>query len=726
VVTITGVGGVGKTRLVIQVAADLLPRYPDGAWLVELAPLREPDRVVEAVAAVFHVTNRNGPTVEDALIDALAQKRLLLVLDNCEHLLATVARLVARIERSCPGVVVLATSREGMAVEGEQLIALPPLEVGEPFNDIERLVETEAVRLFVERARLVKADFALADSNARAVVEVCQRLDGVPLAIELAAARVIALSPAELAKRLDRRFQVLAGGLRGAVERHATLRAAIDWSYELLSSAEQRLLARMAVFSGGCTLEAIEEICCGDPVDRDDMLDLVTGLVARSLVIAEDSVLGTRYRLLETIRQFSEERLTSWGETDTLVIGHARYYANLSSLAAEHSYGPEQLRWIRQLNLERDNIRSALANAIDRGDAAVAIQLVAHHPHQERSESPTGELVSLPASPVLGLPGATREPGYPLVLLVAAYDAQSTGDWDVVHELCRQALEAERNLAASRHGHRIKMDTCNLQAQAALCAGAYEDATAAYTRAAELAVVDGYPGLAAIFLSYTVDCALLGGASNEDMVTSAEESVALARQSGMPGAIALSLVSLALTLVEGDPARARTLLRECIELSSTPGEEISTGLLLACLVAGRLHEWGLTLALTGRALLLWRWSISLMQFAPCLALCARSLAENRPQVAGVLRGAAYNAFRRMGSSRESMRGSAGEPGDPNTNFFLAALHETGDIVTAALGADDRSELRAVGAAMRTDEALTYALDNIDPKLLHGPIANIIR
>ena len=194
------------------------------------------------------------------------------------------------------------------------------------------------------------------------------------------------------------------------------------------------------------------------------------------------------------------------------------------------------------------------------------------------------------------------------------------------------------------------MDTCNLQAQAALCAGAYEDANSSYRRAAELAVADGFPGLAAIFLSYTVDCGLLGGATDEEVMPTAEESVALARRSGMPGAIALSLASLALTLVERDPARARALLRECVELSSTPGEEISTGLLLACLVAGRLQEWGLTLALTGRTLALWRWSISLMQFGPCLALCARSFAEVRPEVACVLRAAAYSAFRRISPS----------------------------------------------------------------------------
>ena len=235
-------------------------------------------------------------------------------------------------------------------------------------DDLERLVTTDAVRLFVERARLVKADFALTDDNARAVAEVCQRLDGVPLAIELAAARVIALSPAQLAGRLDRRFQVLAGGRRGAVERHATLRAAIDWSYELLNSSEQRLLARMAVFPGASALEAIEEICSGDPVERDDVMDLVTGLVSRSLVVAEDSDLGTRFRLLETIRQYGEERLADWSETESLLTRHARFYADLSTRAAEHVYGPEQLVWARQINVERDNIRSALAHAIDAND----------------------------------------------------------------------------------------------------------------------------------------------------------------------------------------------------------------------------------------------------------------------------------------------------------------------------------------------------------------------
>jgi predicted ATPase/class 3 adenylate cyclase len=720
VVTVTGVGGVGKTRLAIQVAAEVLPRYREGAWLVELAPVRDPAGVAEAVAGVFHATNRAGQALDDHLIEVLSQKQLLLVLDNCEHLLGAVARLVSRIERACAGVVVLATSREGMAIDGEQLIALPPLEAGEPDEELERLAQTDAVALFVERARHVNGDFALSASNSRAVVEICQRLDGVPLAIELAAARVIALSPAELLKRLDRRFQLLAGGRRGAVERHATLRAAIDWSFELLGAAEQRLLARLAVFSGGCTLEAIEAVCCDDLVERDAAVDLVTGLVARSLVIAEDHGFGTRYRLLETIRQYGEERLAAWGETDKIRALHAGFYATLSTRAAEHFNGPEQVVWARQVNHEQDNIRAALAASIDAGNAALAVQLVATH-DQDTNASAIGELFSLPAWPVKDVPGAAEQVGYSRALMLAAWHSFYSGDYGASEDLCQQALEAQKRLGKPPHRPRIESDVCALHAEAALSAGDYQDAVSAYSEAAEFAKADGYPGLAGQYLAYGVSSAVLGGLGADQAAAIAEQSVALARQSGMPGAIVLSLNALALTLVERQPERARSLLYEVIERSGTPGSELPGGYLMGCLVAGRLGDWGLTLALTAKTMYLYRWSLYPLQVATCLAEVARALAADEPEIAGVLHGATYAAFQQASLATQPVSAPKDTPVDTNANFVLAAQRETGAIVAAAVGDERRRELRAQGAAMTTDEAMSYALANIDPKFFTGPI-----
>jgi predicted ATPase/class 3 adenylate cyclase len=725
VVTVTGVGGVGKTRLALHVAADVLPRYRDGSWLVEFAPVRDPESVVDAVAAVFRLTTRSVQTLEESLLEMLDSKQLVLVLDNCEHVISEVARLVTRIEQECSGVVMLATSREGLAVDGEQLIALPPLEAGTPADAMEHLATTDAVRLFAERARLVKADFALTDSNARAVAEVCQRLDGVPLAIELAAARVIALSPAQLAGRLDRRFQVLAGGRRGAVERHATLRAAIDWSYELLNSSEQRLLARMAVFPGASALEAIEEICSGDPVERDDVMDLVTGLVSRSLVVAEDSDLGTRFRLLETIRQYGEERLADWGETESVLTRHARFYADLSTRAAEHLYGPEQLVWAKQINVERDNIRSALAHAIDANDGVLAVQLVANHSHHH-SYAGMGDVFEIPASRVIDLPNARDETGYPRVLMAAAWHAHLRGALDRADELSKEAIETHSRLPATRRLPRVEWDAWSLKAMAALAAGDYADALSAYTRASELAAADGYPGLAAISLAVGVNTALLGGGEVQEANDKAAEALALARQSGMHAAIVISLNSLALTLVDIDPERARALLQESIERSSTQGEASPAGVLTASLVAARLSDWDLTLALTAWSMHLERWVVAPLEVAPCLALAARALADRRPETAGVLHGAAYATFRRAASAAGSGERSGTAQVGPNANFVLAALREAGDIVAAALGEQQHRELRALGTAMSMDEAITYALSHIDPKFRTGPIASIDR
>ena len=301
--------------------------------------MRDPDDVIDASASAFGLTARAGQTLAETLTEFLLTKQLLLVVDNCEHVLDAAAELVEELIGTCARVVVLATSREGLALDGERLLAVPALAAPEEHADLAAVGTSDAVRLFVERARAADADFVLDAANAPAVGQVCRRLDGVPLAIELAAARVTSMSAAELASALDRRFDVLAGGRRRAVKRQQTLRATIDWSYDLLDESQQRLLARLAVFAGGCTREAAEAVCAGDPIVGRAVLGLLTDLVARSLVVADRGGLDTRYRLLETIREYSEERLIEHGEIDALRDRHARYYADFAPADLRRSLG---------------------------------------------------------------------------------------------------------------------------------------------------------------------------------------------------------------------------------------------------------------------------------------------------------------------------------------------------------------------------------------------------
>src|SRR5262245_25507888 len=293
VVTLTGPGGVGKTRLALQAAGQATPLFGDGAWLCELAPVRDPALVDDTVVAVYSLTARAGQSTRETLVEFLRRKELLLVLDNCEHVLAEAAALVGVLERSCERLVILATSRESLGIEGEHLVPVPPLGVPAAGADPDTVMEAEAVRLFAERAAAVKPGFAVTAGNAAAVAAVVRRLDGMALA----AARVPAMTPAELARRLEHGFAVLGAGRRDAVARQQTLRATIDWSFQLLSGPEQALLARLAVFAGGATLEAAETVCGGEGIDPDAVFELVAGLVARSLVVAEDHGLQTRYRL---------------------------------------------------------------------------------------------------------------------------------------------------------------------------------------------------------------------------------------------------------------------------------------------------------------------------------------------------------------------------------------------------------------------------------------------
>ncbi len=361
--TLTGAGGAGKTRLASQVAAEALDDFPDGVWMVDLAPLADPALVPQAVAAALSAAEQPGRPLLSTLGDALRYKSLLLVLDNCEHLQAASAQLAEHLLRSCQALQILATSRVPLSVSGETLWRIPSLSLPDPrtmsMTSPSHMQEYEAIQLFVERARASHATFTLTPDNAPAVAQICQRLDGMALAIELAAARTRALAVEQIAAKLDDRFRLLTGG-SSSLPRHQTLRATMDWSYGLLGEKEQILLRRLSVFVGGWNLEAAEAICSGDSLASVDILDVLMQLVDKSLITVDAQRREARYRLLETVRQFGEERLEAAGERATLRRRHRDWFLNLAELADSRLRGPEENLWVARLEAEHDNLRAAL------------------------------------------------------------------------------------------------------------------------------------------------------------------------------------------------------------------------------------------------------------------------------------------------------------------------------------------------------------------------------
>jgi predicted ATPase/DNA-binding XRE family transcriptional regulator len=375
--TLTGAGGCGKTRLALQVAGELLASYPEGVWLVELATVTSPELVPQAVATALGVKEEPGRTILATLIDFLAPRQILLVLDNCEHLVAACAALTSTLLQACMQVRILATSREGLDVAGEMIYLVPSLEVPDLWQvlPLEELLGYAAVSLFVERARARRVDFALSMRNAAAVVQICHRLDGIPLAIELAAARSDTLPVEDIAARLDDCFRLLTSGPRMALPRQKTLRATLDWSFGLLSAQEQTFLPQLSVFAGGWTLEAAEAVGAGEGVAVQEVLDLLAGLVRKSLVLLEDRPIrggGARYRLLDTVRQYGQEQLLAGG-TATRVRQHFRDWCLALAQQAEVGIeGPAQVAWLDRIEAELDNLRSLLAQGVGEVDTTEA------------------------------------------------------------------------------------------------------------------------------------------------------------------------------------------------------------------------------------------------------------------------------------------------------------------------------------------------------------------
>ncbi len=396
--TLTGPGGTGKTRLALQAATQLLDAFADGIWLVELAMIADPVLVPQTVAALLGVREEPTYPLTRTLMGYLRTKTLLLIFDNCEHLVDPVAQFVETLLHACANLRIMITSRETLGVMGEQVLRVPSLQLPDAQQQppLQELAHFEAIRLFVDRATTVKATFALQESNAAAVTQICRQLDGVPLAIELAAARVRTMTPEQIAARLDDRFRLLTGGSRTALPRQQTLRAMIDWSWDLLSETERILLRRLAVFLGGWTLEAAEAVCgetqipengsqgarpeprtlsLGKRVNSEDVLELLTHLVEKSLVIVEEQSGAARYVLLETIRQYAREKLFEAGEAESVRAQQLAFFLTVAEEAEPYLRASEQLTWLARLDLEHDNLRAALKWASGSGALEAGLQL---------------------------------------------------------------------------------------------------------------------------------------------------------------------------------------------------------------------------------------------------------------------------------------------------------------------------------------------------------------
>jgi hypothetical protein len=559
-------------------------------------------------------------------------------------------------------------------------VPVPPLAVPGADADLTAITQAEAVRLFAERAAAVKPDFVVTAENAAPVAAAVRRLDGIALAIELAAARLAAMTPAELARRLQRSFAVLGAGRRGAVAHHQTLRATIDWSYQLLAEPEQQLLARLAVFAGGCTLEAAETVCGGDGIDPDTVFELLTSLVARSLVVAEEHGPQTRYRLLETIRQYGEERLTETGDTGRWRARHADYYVGFLQQIRHHDRR-EEVFWAVRLSAEQDNLLAAWSWAIDTGNIDTAFSILAGFaPSEVSSRWP----LVLEGEAALELPGATAHPGYPLALAVSAMFASHRADVTVTEELCRRAAEASER--RDPPDWRVEEVICDARSNIAGSVGALADGARLRERAAGLARAGGDLADASLQLGMAAGGYLFVGDAPR-AVPLAREALTLARQIGDPALIATGLLAVGITVAATDPEQARACLRESLELSTALGYQGTLDLASAAGLAFLLNDQTATLELGRRAIRALQPGGDRLLVSFVLDMIAGALAATQPEAAAIIQGAAeaYMA----------------EP--PNFAPLISL------IVTEALGEERARELRARGADMDWDQAVAYTL-----------------
>jgi predicted ATPase/DNA-binding CsgD family transcriptional regulator len=701
--TLTGAGGCGKTRLALQLGRDTssTAAFKDDVYWVELADLTDPVLLPQQIASALGIVEQAGRPLTETLTDFLKPKELLLMLDNSEHLVTACAHLVERLLSTCPRLRILATSREALNIPGELVWLVPslPLPQMSSLPSPEELAQYGAIQLFIERAAAALPSFTLTQENAGAVLQICRRLDGIPLATELAAARVNFLSVEQIAARLDDAYRLLTGGRRTALPRQQTLRATMDWSYSLLSEQERILFRRLSIFAGGCTLEATEAICSGEGITEDEVLDVLARLVDKSLFVVEEREGERRYRLLETIRQYSQERLWEAGEVARLQERHWTWYTGLVARAEPEVLGPNQIAWFNRFEIEHDNLRAALRYLLEQGEAAIAARIFGGafwHFWLYRGYLTEGRTILERILAQYAEQTSTRA----WVLLNAGLSARFQGD------STRATILLEEGLALSRTLSEPQLIAYFLYSLGELrySRGDYGQATTLYEECLPLLRELHDKVVLPLALSRWSEILLAQGEYERSRAL-CEESLALAREMGSPDKIAGSLADLATVLLaQGNDEQVRALGEESLVIWQQLGHK-----------AGCAH----TLTILGR-LALQQGDMERATRCYQESLVLREVSGEKEGIAAVLEGLAKVAAvqgqarraAQLYGTAEALRETMGTPLPPSER----ASHER---AVAAVRADLEetafAQAWAEGQAMTMEQAMTAA-QNVQAQL----------
>lgn len=677
----------GKSRLALRLAEAVAPAFPDGTWVVELARLSSPEAVPHAVAAALGVARPAGGDLSDALVDALRPRQLLLVVDNCEHILHAASRLVEALARRCPKITVVATSRERLGVGGEHVWPVLPLPVPPPTASEGEVEASPAVALFLDRARAARADFRLIDANTNAVVEICRGLDGLPLALEIAAARLGVLTAHDLAQRLRDRFALLTAGPRGEGERHRTLRALVDWSYGLLDEAERAAFERLSVFAGGWTLEAAAAVCADGVVCASQVAALVASLADKSMVVPPVPVGPGRYAMLETLRLYGAERLDARCERERTSEAHARYFLALAEEAEVGLRGPHEREWVRRLRAELDNLRAAQTWCRKQRDPDLALRLSAAL-HRFACWQANDEILSW-AEAAAELPSAQGHPLLPVALGSAAIRRMHRG------EMSTATRYAERGLAACAGMDDLRR-ALPTEALGGIClmSGRLEEAFDHYGEAVHLWQLLGYDqGVVWTLCGRAVSAGKRGDLATALALT--KEARKVAASADNPTMMAVILYAEGESLLEVDPVRALGPMEETLEFADAVDNMFMKGLALVSNTSlrGRHGDPRLALRLFEDVIRHWRrggsWTQQWITLRNLVELLAR-LGAHEP--AAVLYGAC----------------AASTTSPPSYGPEADRLEAVVGTLVSSLGERAFGDAKARGETLSDDEAVSFA------------------